>query len=199
MTSLRFPLLGAIVVLCATQLSGCTAVAIGAVGAAAATGGTVAHDRRTAGTFVDDELIEWKVADALKKDVEVGQQSHINVTSYNNIVLLTGEVPTESLRARAQDHASGVAKVRLVHNELAVAAPSSLLSRSSDSVITGKVKTILFTDQTLPASRVKVVTESGTVYLLGLVSRAESDWATQRVRTVSGVQRVVKLFEFQDS
>ncbi|MEM7251752.1 MAG: BON domain-containing protein [Pseudomonadota bacterium] len=178
-----------------TQLSGCAAVAVGAVGAAAATGANIAHDRRTPGTFIDDELIEWKVYQDINKDTALGDQSHINVTSYNNIVLLTGEVPSETLRERAQQIANRAAKVRLVHNELAIAAPSSYLSRSSDSVITGKVKAVLFTDNTLPATRVKVVTEGGTVYLLGLVSETEASWATERVRTVSGVQRVVKLFE----
>ena len=177
------------------QLTGCAAVTVGAVGAAAATGASVAHDRRTPGTFIDDELIEWKVYQDINRDKQLGDQSHINVTSYNNIVLLTGEVPNEALRERAQTIANRAAKVRLVHNELAIAAPSSFLSRSSDAVITGKVKTILFTNNTLPATRVKVVTESGTVYLLGLVTDAEATWATDRVRTVSGVQRVVKLFE----
>ena len=162
--------------------------------------GTIAHDRRTTGTFIEDQAIELKAYDALGEAGDLKKQSHINVTSYNLIVLLTGETPTESYRYQAQDIVSRIERVRRVHNELSVAAPSSLMSRSSDTVITTKVKTSLFgVDlEGFDPTRVKVVTERGNVYLMGLVSRAEGDAAADRARHIGGVQRVVKLFEYID-
>jgi osmotically-inducible protein OsmY len=173
-------------------LHGCVAAA----GAGAAAAASTAYDRRTTGTQVDDELIEWKVYAALNKNTALWEASHINVTSYNNIVLLTGESPDQSMRAAAQETARGVAKVRLVHNELRIAAPSSMLTRSSDSVITGKVKTALLSAKNVNAARIKVVTENGVVYLMGLVSRSEADSATEITRRTGGVQKVVRLFEY---
>ena len=174
-------------------MSGC---AVG-VGAGAATGAAIAYDRRTTGTMVDDELIEFKVIDAVREDKELWNQIHLNATSYNNIVLLTGESPTAELRDRTGSLARQVPKVRKVHNEMAIAAPSSILSRSSDTWITGKVKTNLLTDDT-EAIHIKVVTENGSVYLMGLVTHAEADAATEITRKVSGVQRVVRVFEYTD-
>ena len=175
-------------------LHGCAA----AVGAGAAGSAAVLYDRRTTGTFVDDGIIELKAYDVLRTDKNLWKQSHINVTSFNNIVLLTGETPSETMRKRVADRVEGVRKVRRVHNEITVAAPSAGLSRSSDTWITGKVKTKLLASKEAEAARIKVVTESGTVYLMGLVTRAEADVATDLSRRVSGVQRVVKLFEYLD-
>lgn len=176
-------------------LGGCAA----AVGAGAAAGAAVLHDRRTTGTLIDDELIELKSIDALRRDQELWEQSHINITSFNNIVLLTGESPSEDLRQRAAEAVSKLDKVRKVHNEIVVAAPSAMLSRSGDTWITGKVKTVLLNKQKLDATRVKVVTENGIVYLMGLVTRTEADAATDVTRQVQGVQRVVKVFEYIDA
>ncbi len=176
-------------------LGGCVA----AVGAGAVTGAAVAYDRRTTGTFVDDGLIEMKAVGALQKDEEVWNYSHINVTSYNNIVLLTGETPSEALRQRAAQTVANLQKVRKVHNEVAVAAPSSVLSRSGDTLITGKVKTALLNSDKVDATRIKVVTENGVVYLMGLVTQTEADAATEVARRVGGVQRVVRIFEFIDA
>ena len=195
MTSARLPLLNLIILSLAIPLGGCAA----AVGTGLAAGATALYDRRTTGTFVDDELIELKSIDALSQDSEVWDQSHINVTSFNNIVLLTGETPSESLRQRAAEAVSKLNKVRKVHNEIVVAAPSSMLSRSSDTWITGKVKTLLLKHQHLDAARVKVVSENGIVYLMGLVTQTEADTATEIARKVQGVQRVVKVFEYVDA
>ena len=178
----------------ATQLGGCAA----AVGAGAVAGTVAVHDRRSTGTFVDDELIEWRVLKSLSEERELWQQSHINVTSYNNMVLLSGEVPTEPMKRTAESAARTHPQVRGVFNELVIAAPSSLLSRSSDTVITGKVKTTLLGQKEALATRVKVVTEGGTVFLLGLITRAEAEDITEVTRRVGGVQRVVKLFEYLD-
>lgn len=176
-------------------LQGCATAVVG--GAAAGVG--AAHDRRTVGTYIDDEIIELKIMDAFISDKELYDQSHINATSYNNIVLLSGETPTEVLRGRAYSMASAFPKVRKVHNELALAAPSSLLTRSSDTWITTKVKINLFNIEGIKGfdpSRIKVISENGTVFLMGLVTQTEADAATNATRTVKGVQRVVKLFEY---
>jgi osmotically-inducible protein OsmY len=123
---------------------------------------------------------------------------HVNATSYNQVVLLTGEAPREELRTRVEALTGRIPKVRKVRNELIVAAPSSLVARSGDTWITGRVKTNMLAAKGVDAGRVKVVTEGGTVYLLGLVTRAEGDAATEVARQVSGVQRVVKMFEYID-
>ena len=185
---------GVVFALIVSQFTGCAVVAVGAAGTAA--GVTMVHDRRTPGTFLDDEYIEWKINQAVLDNEKIGQHSHINVTSYNNIVLLTGEISSEKFRTYVEKIALKVPKVRRVYNELAVAAPSSYLSRSSDAIITAKIKAILLSEHSSPAARIKVVTENGTVYLLGLVKDSEASWATEKTRIVGGVQRVVKLFEF---
>ena len=189
---MKRPLLILLLILSAIgTLQGC---AIG-VGAGAATGAAIAYDRRTTGTMVDDELIEFKVIDAIRRDQQLWNQIHLNATSFNNIVLLTGEAPTEELRGRTGSLIRDIPKVRRVQNEIAIAAPSSMLSRSSDTWITGKVKTNMLTNDR-ESARIKVITENGSVYLMGLVTRAEADAATEIARKVSGVQRVVKVFEY---
>ena len=175
-------------------LGGCAAAVVGGAAATAST----AHDRRTTGTMIDDELIENKLLDALHEDTELWDQTHINGTAYNGVLLLTGEAPSETLRQRAAHIGSKLPKVREVHNELRVAAPSSFPSRSSDSWVTGKVKTALLNSDKIDGLRVKVVTEAGVVYLMGLLTRAEADAATDSARRVGGVQRVVKVFEYLD-
>lgn len=178
----------------APGIAGCVAAA----GAGAAAGATAAHDRRSTGAFVDDQIIEVKALKLFAEDPGLNEQAHLNVISVNNVVLLTGEVPSETLRERAAALARGINKVRRVHNEIAIAAPSSLLSRSSDTVITGKVKVALLGDDESSALRIKVATERGIVYLLGVVTRGEGDGAAEVARRVGGVQRVVKLFEYVD-
>nr|VFJ89179.1 MAG: Osmotically-inducible protein OsmY, contains BON domain [Candidatus Kentron sp. H]VFJ91220.1 MAG: Osmotically-inducible protein OsmY, contains BON domain [Candidatus Kentron sp. H]VFJ97724.1 MAG: Osmotically-inducible protein OsmY, contains BON domain [Candidatus Kentron sp. H] len=178
------------------SLQGCGGVVIGAVGAGVGTGAAVAHDRRTAGTFVDDQIIELKAINHLRTDKDLWEQSHISPTSFNNIVLLSGEIPNEFLRERAAGLIRQIPEIREIHNELAVAAPSSTLARTSDSVVTGKVKAKLITDERIDAMRIKVVTERGIVYLMGLVTRQEADLVTEIVRRVGGVQRVIRLFEY---
>jgi osmotically-inducible protein OsmY len=120
---------------------------------------------------------------------------HVNVTSYNGIVLLTGEVPTPDIVASIGDVARTTAKVRVVHNEIVVAAASPLGSRSNDSYITSKVKTRFVEKNKFSATHVKVVTDRQVVYLMGLVKRDEADNAAQIASTTEGVLRVVKLFE----
>jgi len=174
-------------------LQGCTAAV---VGTGVGTGTAMAYDRRTAGTVLDDQIIELKAWNALEEDQELSSQSHISVTSFNNVVLLTGETPSEALRERAEAIVRGVPKVRHVHNELTLSAPSAILSRSGDTWITSKVKSAMLATEGVPGTRIKVVTANGTVYLMGLVTREEAEAATETVRRIGGVQRVVKLFEY---
>ncbi len=173
-------------------LHGCVA----AVVTTGATGATVAHDRRTTGTFIEDQSIELKAAKAFFNDKEINDNAHVNVTSYNLVVLITGEAPTEEIIQKIVNIVQNIPKVSHVYNELSLAAPSALSSRSSDSLITAKVKTKLLTDKDANGLRVKVVTENGVVYLMGLSTRAEADLATEIVRQTGGVQKVVKLFQY---
>ena len=170
-------------------LSGCAPLVVGG----ALVGGLVAVDRRTSGTQLEDESIELKVASAVNK--ELGDRVHLNVTSYNRRVLLSGEVNTEADRSRATLLAQSQENVREVVNDLAIGASSSLSQRTRDTVITGQVKAAFVDAKDLQASAVKVVTERGIVYLLGRVTAREAQRATDIARTVSGVAKVVRVFE----
>lgn len=154
---------------------------------------------RTFGSKIDDSLIETKAAvNIAKASPDLDQNSHIVVTSYNGIVLLAGQTPREDLKALAEKEASGVQRVKKVNNELQVMAPSSLLARNNDAWLTTKIKSQMLTDSAIPGSRIKVVTENGIVFLLGLVTQQEATRATNLVQSVSGVQKIVKLFEYID-
>lgn len=188
---------------CATVAVGCllnSACAPVVVGGAVATTATVAHDRRTTGSVVEDTAITRRVVSALHADEELDKNAHINVESFNGWVLLSGETPTEAMRERAGELARQQEKVRRVFNELTIAAPSSMMTRSSDSWITTKVKSSLVSIDIkgFDPTRVTVVTENGTVYLMGLVYHKEADAAVAKTQEVSGVQRIVKLFEYLD-
>lgn len=177
-------------------------VLLGGCAAAVVTGGaataSMAIDNRTTGTIIEDQAIEIKISEAFRNDDEIRKQAHWNAISYNTKVLLTGEAPTETLRRRMAELVSDVPKVTGVHNEMTIAAPSSMMSRSSDTVITGKVKTKLLADKNTKGMSIKVATEKGVVYLMGLVSREQADLATDVARQTGGVQKVVKLFEYTD-
>jgi osmotically-inducible protein OsmY len=175
-------------------LQGCAA----AVVTGAATGAAVVHDRRSAGTVLDDQSIEIKVSSILYANKKIYDQSHVNATSYNGVVLLTGETPNEELKQEVTKEVQTILNVRRVQNELLIAAPSSLPSRSSDAWITSKIKAKLTADEYIDPFFVKVVTEHGVVYLLGLVSHAEADRVVDIVSQSAGVQRVIKIFEYTD-
>ena len=185
------------VILTASLLGGCAAVIVGG----AAIGASAVHERRSVSTMMDDEGIEWKVGSALSGDKSLDSQSHINVISVNGVVLLVGQTPTAALHQQATNLAQGVENVRIVHNELVIAAPNSYMTRTSDSYITSKVKTSLFNvkgHDDFDPTRVKVVTENGTVYLMGILYRSEAAGAARQASRVGGVQKVVKLFEYLD-
>lgn len=175
--------------LLAGSLSGCAPLLVGgAVG-----GALMATDRRTSGAQIDDEAIELRTAARLRE--ALGDQVHINTTSYNRQVLLTGEVPSEAARQRAEQIAGSVDNVRGIVNELAVMPSTSLTQRSGDVLITGKVRASFVDAQDLQAQAFKVVTERGTVYLMGRVTQREADRATSIARGISGVNKVVRIFE----
>ena len=176
-----------------TLLSGCVPLVVGAAVAGTA---VVATDRRSVGVQADDEAVELKIASSI--NTGYGDRVHVNATCYNGIVLLTGEAPTADVVAAIGETARTTAKVRVVHNEIVVAAVSPFGSRSNDSYITSKVKARLVEANKVPANLIKVVTERQVVYLMGIVSHAEGDAAGQIAATTSGVQRVVKVFEYTD-
>lgn len=175
-------------------LQGCAAVAVTGIAAGAA----VAADKRTAGTVIEDQSIESKAAHAIHDDKELSEKVHVNVTSYNTSVLVTGEAPTEEMRRRVIEIVRNIPKVSHVYNEITIAAPSSFMSRSSDALITSKVKTKLLASKEVPGMDTKIVTEKGVVYLLGLLTREQADRATRLARTTGGVQKVVRLFQYVD-
>jgi osmotically-inducible protein OsmY len=168
-------------------LGGCVALAGGAM-----VGGTLlAVDRRSTGTQVDDQTIDLRASSAIT--AAVGDRAHVNASSYNRVVLLTGEVPTEADRAKVEAAVAKVENVRAVVNELAVMPNSSFGQQSNDTLITGKVKAAFVDTKDLQVGSMKVVTERGVVYLMGRVTEAESVSAANAARSVSGVQKVVKV------
>ena len=154
---------------------------------------------RTFGSKIDDSLIETKVGvNVAKADPALDKDSHIVVTSFNGVVLLAGQTPRAELKAQAEQAASAVQRVKKVHNELQVMDPITLLAISNDALLTTKIKAQMLTDNAIPGSRIKVVTDNGIVYLMGLLTQAEATRAANLVQGVSGVQKIVKVFEYID-
>jgi len=173
-----------------TLLGGCGAVVVGGVAVGAALSAT---DRRTAGAQVEDETIEVKAVNRASE--LLGDRGHVNVTSYNRTVLITGEVPTEASRAALEKSIAGIESVRATVNETAVMAPTSMTVRSNDSYLTSLVKAGFVDAKDLQANSIKVVTERSTVYLMGRVTEREANRAAEVARGISGVTKVVKVFE----
>jgi osmotically-inducible protein OsmY len=176
--------------LLATSLAGCAPLVIGGAAAGAA---IMMNDRRSSGAQIDDETIEMRAASRLSD--AFGDRAHVNVSSYNRQVLLTGEVPTEAAKQQAEQLVARVDTVRGVVNELAVMPPTSLTQRSSDTFVTGKVRASFVDASDLQAQAFRVVTERGTVYLMGRVTPREAERGTNIARQIPGVQRVVRIFE----
>ncbi|MBL8423933.1 MAG: BON domain-containing protein [Candidatus Accumulibacter phosphatis] len=172
------------------MLQGCLPV----VAASAVSGGALATlDRRSLGTQTDDETVEWKASARVGE--KFSDNVHLNFTSYNRKVLVTGEVPSEEIKGEIERIVAGVPQVQGVYNELAVAPVTSFSTRSNDSYITTRVKSRFVDSGKFSAVHVKVVTEAGVVYLLGLVTQREADSAIQVARTTSDVKKVVNLLE----
>jgi osmotically-inducible protein OsmY len=171
------------------SLSGCFPLMMGS----AVTGVMVAADRRTSGTVVEDNAIQLKASNRI--DDALGERAHVNTTSYNRQLLLTGEVPTEQDKQLAEKAASAVENIRNVVNELAVLGNTSFSQRSTDALVTSRVKANLIDAKDLFSSAFKVTTERGTVYLMGRVTQREADRATDVVAGTPGVQRVVRILD----
>lgn len=175
-------------------LNGCAAAVVG--GSA-----VTVHDRRTVGTVFDDQTIEYQVIDKLYSSEELGKESHLKVEVYQSVVLLTGETDTEQRRARAGELAAAVPNVERVVNEIQLESRASLLGKANNAWLTTKVNTALIKHNPLPgfdATRIKVVSSNDTVFLMGLVTRDEGDAVAEVARNVSGVGRVVKVFNYMD-
>jgi len=190
--SLRELTLVALLGLGATQLSGCVPVV--AVGAGA--GILMAEDRRTSGTYLMDEEIELKAGSHIRD--AFGKEVHASVTSFNRRVLLTGEAPNDEIRAKVKELVAAVPNVKEVQNEMVIGGVSTFGARSNDTYLTAKVKTRLFDDRRFNANHVKVVTEAGTTFLMGIVKREEGDAAATVAAKTKGVTKVVKVFEYMD-
>lgn len=171
-------------------LHGCAAIALGG---AATAGYVVGEDRRTMGTITEDQAIEFKTGNRIG---EKYPDAHVNVTAYNRMTLLTGEVPTAEAKNEVERIARAVENVRGVYNEVRVAPVSRMSERTNDAYVTSKVKARFLDARRFNPINVKVVTEAGTTYLMGLVNRKEAEDATEVARTTSGVLKVVRVFEY---
>ncbi|HAT27556.1 MAG TPA: phospholipid-binding protein [Gammaproteobacteria bacterium] len=152
---------------------------------------------RTAGAVIEDQAIETKIIVNIKSQDSAFKQTHFDVISHNGVVLLIGQVESEQLKILATEIASQAStKIKRIHNELEVTEKSSFMDRSSDVWIATKVRTLMLTDNQVPSSQVRVIAENGAVYLMGLISQADGDNAANVARNVSGVTKVVKVFEY---
>ncbi|MBH8580315.1 BON domain-containing protein [Bisbaumannia pacifica] len=184
---MRHPLVTSLLIVAALGLSGCAVNSSGEN-----------YSQRTLGAQVEDQSIEFKVKGDLERADARFRDARVMVDSYNGIVLLTGQVPSQELQARATEIASRVRQVRQVHNELAVAANLPLSQRATDTWLTTRVRAHLVADASIDAARLRVITENASVYLMGLVTRAEAERIVASVAEVPGIQRIVKAFEYLD-
>jgi osmotically-inducible protein OsmY len=180
---------GALAVAALGSLQGCIAL----LGAGAVAGGLSLNDRRTGGTQIEDQSIELKSGSRIRE--AIGDKGHINVTSYNRTALITGEVPADADKAAVEKAITGIEGVTNVVNELEVGANSTIGTRSSDTVITTRVKSALIDAKDIQASAIKVITERGNVYLMGRVTEREAVRASEVARAQPSVMKVVRVFE----
>lgn len=176
-------------------IAGCSTLA---TGGAEVTGLSLLHDRRNSETILLDERIELSIGSKIRGQYDLYQQTHVNATSYNGMVLLTGEAPNESLRSQVAEIARTTAGVKKVHNFIDIGPPSSFSTRTNDTVLSGKVKSAISEVDHIPgfdATRIKVVTEKSAVYLMGLVHKNEANIAVEMARREPGVRKVVTVFE----
>lgn len=178
----------------ALSLQGCIFVAGAAAGAAAI---AVVYDHRSIEKTLKDTDIANKISDRLRKVPALRDESHIEVTVFNRVVLLSGETPNPAWKQHAEDIAKSVPDVTRVYNQITIQGPTSSLTRTSDSWITTKIKGQMLATEDLKSSSIKVLTENGVVYLMGIVTREQADTAVDIARQVSGVQKVVKIFQYK--
>lgn len=174
--------------------SSCTAILVRTTGAQ---GILEDPSERTAGAVIEDQVIETKIIVNMKSQNAAFKQAHFDVISHNGVVLLIGQVESEQLKIMAAEIASQAStKIKRIHNELEVTEKSSFMDRSSDVWIATKVRTLMLTDNQVPSSQVRVIAENGAIYLMGLISQRDGDNAANVARNVSGVTKVVKVFEY---
>jgi osmotically-inducible protein OsmY len=180
----------------ACLLSGCWI----AVATSAAAGAAVVYDRRSTGTVIDDQNIEFKIRHSVAtfKPVNLQKNTHLSVTSYNNAVLLVGQVPDEVVKEKIGALAADTDQVRKVYNQLQIMPPTSLTQRSKDSWITAKIKSNSIFGREIDPLRTKVITENNVVYLMGIVSHEEAEKLTNVARKTNGVERVIRVFDYND-
>lgn len=183
------------IIVMALSLQSCIFAAGAAAGAAAI---AVVYDHRKVENILEDQKISNAASDKIKSVAELNDNSNISVTCFNRVVLLTGEATTPELRQEAEELVKSVRGVNHVYNEIVVKGASSSLTRASDTWITAKIKTQMLATKGLESGTIKVVTENGSVYLMGIVNRHQADMAVEIARSVSGVQRVVKIFQYTD-
>lgn len=184
-----------LVTLLALSLQSCIFVAGAAAGAAAV---GVVYDHRKLENILEDQNIANAIVNRIAADPNLSDKTHVNVTAFNRVVLLTGEAPTADLRQQVEGIAHNIPNVGKIYNEITVQGPTSSLTRTSDSWITAKIKTQMLATKDLKSGTIKVVTENGSVYLMGMVSHAQADMSVDIARQVAGVQRVVKIFQYSD-
>jgi len=190
MQKFKLTLAAAALITALPLLQGCVPAVIGA---GAAAGVMTAHDRRSTGAQADDEGLEWKAAQQVPDAYK--ENAHVNFTAFNRRLLITGEVPSEEARNAIGERVGKLEGVKEVFNETVVGAASSLSSRTNDSYVTSKVKARLVDEKTISANHIKVVTEAGIVYLMGIVTEREGKVAVAVTRTTAGVRKVVNLTE----
>ncbi len=154
------------------------------------------YGKRTLGSVIDDQTIESRARINIDNAAPGLKDGHVVVVSFNGVVLLAGQVASDELKQLAASTISNMRKVRKVHNELTVAGPTSLGARTNDAWLTTKIKSLMVTAKDVDANRIKVVTENGVVYMMGLVTRNEADAAIERTRRAYGIQKIVKVFEY---
>jgi osmotically-inducible protein OsmY len=176
-------------------LQGCLFAAGAAAGAVAI---AVVYDHRTIEKTVEDNKIATKVSDKIKGVPALHDDSHINVNAFNGVVLLTGETPQTAWRQQAEDLARSVTGVTQVYNQISIEGPTSTFNRTGDTWITTKINSMMLAEKGLKSGSIKVITENGVVYLMGIVSHEQADLAVEIARQVSGVQKVVKVFQYND-
>ena len=175
-------------------LNGCAAL----LATSAVVGTDMVTDRRTAGIYIEDQNIELKASSALSDDSELADTADINATSFNRVVLITGQAPTADMKRRASSIVRQIDNVKTVHNEIKVIAPDSFLSSTGDAWITTKAKSLLLAEDELASHHIKVITENGDLFLMGLVTRDEAAKTIAVVREIDGVESVVEVFEYID-
>jgi len=175
-------------------LPGCLPVVL--VGGVAAAGGAIIYDHRSPKGIVEDRDVTFQTQNRLSSDKELHAQAHISIATFNHIALLVGQAPDKELRNRAESIAKSNSNIKMLYNEVTIEQPISNSARANDSWITTKVKTTLLTSPNLNSASLKIITENGVVYLMGLTTHTQAQIATDKTRTVAGVQKIVKLFEY---